>query len=400
MKKKSAAVPPDLRILAGHPVQYHVPFFREMVARGLNIEVVFYHQGAAGQSAHDAEFGIDFEWDIDLLAGYRHRILHSGAASFKWEEQLRAARRLYPWMLKDTKSPILLMGWFPEITWLVWLAALAARVPVIVLSETTPLSYRASPKPRWRVGLLSWLLKRTAACLYIGSRNRTFLLEMGVCADRLFYCPYSINNASFSEQIVRLLPRRQEYCLQYGLNPHLPTFLFAGKLIPKKHPVDLLNAYLDAGLQNDTQLIFVGEGCQCQKVQRRIIESSARHVHLLGFFNQSQMPLAYALGEVLCLPSGPTETWGLVVNESLACSRPVIVSDAAGCCPDLVEPGNGWTVPADNQKALVQAVHDAFQSRGEWPAMGCLGKEKVSGHTFSKMVDGVESALAFVRRGS
>lgn len=388
---------PDLKILASHPVQYHVPFIREMVARGLDVEVTYYHQGTAGRMGHDAEFGLDFEWDLDLLGGYRHNILQSSSATYTWSEQTRVAQRLVPWVLRD-QSPVLLMGWFSEITWLVWLLGVIQHVPMLVLSETTPLSFRASYKPRWRVSLLSWLLRRSAACLYIGTRNRTFLSGMGVDKERLFHCPYSVDNSFFYEQTARLLPQREENCLQYGLDPSLPTFLFCGKLVPKKRPLNLLNAYLDAGLGDRAQLIFVGDGSERHALARRIGECGARHVHLLGFFNYRAMPLAYVLGEVLCLPSGPTETWGLVVNESLACRRPALVSAAAGCAPDLVGPGSGWTVPVDNHAALVQALRTAFESRAEWPVMGCAGRAKAAGHTFSKMADGVESALAFIHK--
>jgi len=39
------------------------------------------------------------------------------------------------------------------------------------------------------------------------------------------------------------------------------------------------------------------------------------------------------------LPSSGAETWGLVINEAMACGVPAVVSDAVGCGPDLVEPG-------------------------------------------------------------
>ncbi len=56
------------------------------------------------------------------------------------------------------------------------------------------------------------------------------------------------------------------------------------------------------------------------------------------------MPILYRLGNVFCLPSkGPGETWGLAVNEAMASSRPVIVSNKVGCAADLVSEGaNGY----------------------------------------------------------
>ena len=47
------------------------------------------------------------------------------------------------------------------------------------------------------------------------------------------------------------------------------------------------------------------------------------------------MPLVYRLCDVFILPS-KGETWGLAVNEAIACGRKVIVSNKCGCAIDLV----------------------------------------------------------------
>ncbi len=42
----------------------------------------------------------------------------------------------------------------------------------------------------------------------------------------------------------------------------------------------------------------------------------------LDFQNQQKMPLVYRLCDIFVLPSmGPGETWGLAVNEAMACKR-------------------------------------------------------------------------------
>src|SRR6185312_5511354 len=49
------------------------------------------------------------------------------------------------------------------------------------------------------------------------------------------------------------------------------------------------------------------------------------------------------MADVFVLPS-KTETWGLGINEAMACGRAVLVSDSCGAAPDLVEEGvNGFT---------------------------------------------------------
>jgi glycosyltransferase involved in cell wall biosynthesis len=56
---------------------------------------------------------------------------------------------------------------------------------------------------------------------------------------------------------------------------------------------------------------------------------------VLPFQNQSLMPVVYRLGDIFTLPS-TGETWGLGVNEAMACGRQVLISDKVGCAPDMV----------------------------------------------------------------
>jgi glycosyltransferase involved in cell wall biosynthesis len=386
----------DLKILESHPVQYRAPLFKEINAMGVSIEVGYTHQGAAGQMAHDAGFDIDFVWDMDLLSGYPYKIFNKEMGKCNWLGRIRFACTVLTWALQDRKTPLLLVGWFTELVWLIWLLRIFSHAPTMVVSETTLLSFAATSKPRWRVLLLRWLLQHTTANLFIGSHNHVFLRGMGVLEERLFYVPYSIDNARFAAEVKRLLPERYKLCRQYGLDPEMPTFLFCGKLIPKKHPLQLLEAYLSAGLADHAQLIYIGEGELRPQLEQRIQALDLKHVRLLGFLNQTQMPLAYVLGELLCLISGPTETWGLVVNEALACGRPVIISDMVGCGPDLVDSENGWVTPLDDHTQLTKTLLLAFEHRADWDKMGEMGRNKISQNTFSEMANGVVSALRFI----
>lgn len=388
----------DIKILSSHPVQYHVPFFRAINAKGIDIAVGYFHQGAAGRAEHDAGFGIDFEWDIDLLDGYHHQVFIDGSAKHRWLRQFKAVPGLLSWALRDRQTPLLIMGWFSVFVWLIWLLRVFMKASTLVMSETTRMSFAVTHKPRWRKYLLRWLLQHTTANLYIGRNNRDFLREMGVFKNQLFHVPYSIDNARFAAEANRLLPDRQKLCHKYGLDPELPTYLFCGKIISKKRPLQLLDAYLSAGLADRVQLLYVGEGELRPELERRIQAYGLKHVHLLGFLNQAEMPLAYVLGELLCLISGPTETWGLVVNEALACGRPVIISDMVGCGPDLVRGENGWVAQADDPNQLASILLQAFEQRANWNKMAEAGRKSVSKNTFSDMASGVLSALQFIQK--
>ena len=88
----------------------------------------------------------------------------------------------------------------------------------------------------------------------------------------------------------------------------------------------------------------VGEGPQgqaenCKPNTETSVESDRGAVYFYGFRQIEENPVFYALAEAFVLPS-LKEEWGLVVNEAMACSLPVIVSRTAGCAEDLV-PASG-----------------------------------------------------------
>ncbi len=77
--------------------------------------------------------------------------------------------------------------------------------------------------------------------------------------------------------------------------------------------------------------------------------------------NQSRMPSIYAAADLLVLSSDYRETWGLVVNEAMACSLPAVASDAVGCGPDLIDAGRtGAVFPLGDSAALAEAVRSTL----------------------------------------
>ena len=110
-------------------------------------------------------------------------------------------------------------------------------------------------------------------------------------------------------------------------------------------------------------MIFVGSGALEAELKERF-EAHA-NIHFVGFQNQSKMPIWYRVADVFCLPSrGPGETWGLAVNEALACGCRVIVSDRVGCAEDLVK-GNSYGVVFrwNNTQSLHNALEDGLSSQ-------------------------------------
>jgi glycosyltransferase involved in cell wall biosynthesis len=193
------------------------------------------------------------------------------------------------------------------------------------------------------------LLRSFDGFCYVGQRNYEYLRHYGLPEDRLFFSPHCVDNDAFAAAASRGARPRDDAGAK--------SVLFAGKLVGRKRPVDLIRALaLAAQAGCLTQAVFAGSG-ELEGELRREAAQAGVPTQFLGFQNQSRMPSVYAAADLLVLPSDHLETWGLVVNEAMACGTPAVVSDAVGCGPDLIEPGRtGAVFPLGDIPALAAAV--------------------------------------------
>jgi glycosyltransferase involved in cell wall biosynthesis len=108
------------------------------------------------------------------------------------------------------------------------------------------------------------------------------------------------------------------------------VLLFAGKLVPFKRPLDLAAAAaVTRARGTNVEMMVVGDGELRSKLASAARAASVP-LHLLGFYNQTEMPSAYAAADCLVLPSDGRETWGLVANEAAAVRSSYRMPVAAG----------------------------------------------------------------------
>lgn len=108
-------------------------------------------------------------------------------------------------------------------------------------------------------------------------------------------------------------------------------------------------------------------------------------VFFYGFRQIEENAVFYALAEAFVLPS-LKEEWGLVVNEAMACSLPVIVSCTAGCAEDLL-PGS------ESRQCSVGSVQSGENAESLNPQRSTLNslEERSNGFVFDPKSSGVLS---------
>ncbi|HWX45005.1 MAG TPA: glycosyltransferase family 4 protein [Solirubrobacteraceae bacterium] len=113
----------------------------------------------------------------------------------------------------------------------------------------------------------------------------------------------------------------------------------------------------------------------------------------------TQLRSMYAAADVLVAPSIATRTfrepWGLVVNEAMNRSLPVIASDAVGAVAGgLVRDGrNGLVVPTGDPRALAAALRRLADDPPLRARLGAAGADDVQAFTHAAWAQGFASAL-------
>jgi len=389
--------PYRLAIVSTHPIQYHAPWFRGLAAHpDLKIHVYYCHKATPEEQAQ-AGFGVAFDWDVPLLEGYPYTFLPNVAnpagpgrfAGFDTPEIKNIIRR-------GQYDAVLINGWHYKSAWQAIWTCWQSRVKVMVRSDSQLHTPRSTPLRMAKSLVYPRFIPRFDACLAVGQWSREYFLHYGASPERIFLVPHTVDLDAMGGDADRLRSIRSELRQAWALDPDGITFVFVGKFTETKRPMDFVLAISKAAKQKPAvQGLMVGDG-----PLRNVCEDFA-HTHdvpitFTGFLNQSQIISAYAAADALVLPS-TGETWGLVVNEAMACGRPCIVSDRVGCGPDLIEVGRtGAIFPVGDVDALGILMTGLARDPCHLALMSAQARHKIQKHSIQAAVEGVLQCLSAI----
>lgn len=384
-----------LAIVCTHPIQYYAPIFRLLAERGKVSMRVFYTWGNAAQAQYDPGFGKTIRWDIPLLEGYEYSFVPNtskkpGSHHFWGIVNPTLVQEVLAW----NPDSVLIYGWnYHSHLRLMW--HLKGRIPVWFRGDSNLLD----PQSKWKAQLKKLVLRQVYRLVdlafYVGTENKRYYLAYGLQEAQLVFAPHAIDNARFADNPERQYQAQADHWRNsLGISPKALLVLFVGKMEPKKNPQFLLKAVQEFNNRHSEhiQLLFVGNGLLEESL--KVSAEADPNVFFLDFQNQGKMPLVYRMGQLFCLPSrGPGETWGLAVNEALACNRPVLVSDRVGCGADLVQEGHsGLVFQHNNATDLLRCLEEMKQQIH----LGQYGQvqQHIQQWSFEQQVLALEQALS------
>ena len=377
--------------LATHPIQYQVPLLRAISACQ-DIELtVFFFSDFSTRSFIDPGFGREIQWDTPLLEGYRYEFLPGSGGKVETIKTFKPrvgglSKRLH----RGNFDAVMVQGWqHYAMLKAAWLAKRAGLQVLMRCEATDHVSSSTGIKGCIRESVVSFLLKRVDCCLAIGSRNRDFYVKRGFESNKIGSMPYCVDNGHF--QIASKSADVANLRRELALKPGFPVILYASKLMTRKCPDLLLDAYLKLP-EPRPYLLYVGDGELRTSIEEKVVRLGLKEVRMVGFRNQSELPLFYALADIFVLPS-INETWGLVVNEAMNAGCAIVATDQVGSAADLVRSGeNGFVIPSQNVSLLVEALRACLEAEN-YKKMGSKSLEIIQNWGIAENILGLRKAL-------
>jgi glycosyltransferase involved in cell wall biosynthesis len=438
--------------------------FKHLAASGDLKVKVFYTWGQAKGKVIDKDFGIEREWDIDLLSGYDHAFVQNTSSepgSHHYKGIINQS--LINEVMSFNPDKIIVYGWKFK-SHLQLMRYFKGKTTLYFRGDSTLLDDAAgfSIKKSLRHLLLQWVYGHVDFALSPGTASDAYFLNAGLTANQIIRAPHAIDNERFAgiqppkngderfyatqspgnDTESSLKIRAQDWRKELSIAEDAKVFLFAGKLEPKKDPKLLIRAFFRLHQDHpNTHLIMVGNGILEEELKQMTSTPSTHNPQLtipnpqltipnpqlttpnpqittpnpqltthnpqpttpsthnpqlttpitfLPFQNQSIMPLVYRLGDVFMLPSkGPGETWGLAINEAMACGRPVIASDKCGAAADMIKDNeNGFVFKAGDENDLYSFMEKMVNA--DLASMGARAQETVRHFSYTSFASALK----------
>jgi glycosyltransferase involved in cell wall biosynthesis len=231
------------------------------------------------------------------------------------------------------------------------------------------------------------------AFIVAGVSSFEYLRCFGLPKESIFTAPNAVNIEFFADHAASVCS--DVATQRRKLKVPARFALCVGRLVRQKGVFDLLRAYgqLAPSLREELSLIFVGDGAARRELERQAAEIYPGRIEFAGFLQREPLASYYALAELFVLPTH-SDPWGLVVNEAMACSLPVICADAAGCGADLVKDGwNGLLFPARDVAALARALTALAGDSDLRDIMGKRSKERILRNSPQACASGIAHAV-------
>jgi phosphatidylinositol alpha-mannosyltransferase len=151
--------------------------------------------------------------------------------------------------------------------------------------------------------------------------------------------------------------------------------VFVGRQEPRKGLHVLLRVWPELRRRTGAELRVIGADPLAVRLMLARLRVSDDGIKILGFLDQEALTAELLAAKALVAPSVGGESFGMVLTRAYACALPVVASDIPGY-REVLTPDAARTFPAEDGRALVEAVSELLADEDRRQAIGLAGRRE------------------------
>ena len=324
--------------LVNTPSPYRVDFFNEL-GKLCDLTVLFETTNARTR---------DSKWTAEKFSNFKAKFLKG--------VRIGDAEAFCPGVIRYLsckKYDIIVVGMYSSPTGMLAVWHMKHRHIPFVLSTDGGMKKQDSG---FKHRLKEYFIGSASAWLSTGKTTTDYLKYYGADESRVYQYPFtSVRQKDILKRIVSDSEKKE---LRQKLNmTEAKIVISVGQFIYRKGYDILLNSCRN--LNKNIGIYIIG-GKPTEEYLALREKHNLTNVHFVDFMNKDELSEYYKAADLFILPTRE-DIWGLVVNEAMAYGLPVITTDKCVAGVEMIQPKkNGILVPAEDSKALAEAICRAF----------------------------------------
>jgi phosphatidylinositol alpha-mannosyltransferase len=165
------------------------------------------------------------------------------------------------------------------------------------------------------------------------------------------------------------------------------NILFVSRLEKRKGLNYLLQAFRQVKEEiPNTRLIIVGPGTRLRRrYEKYVAKNGLKDVIFVGLVSYDELPHYYQTADVFCAPAIGSESFGIILLEAMAMSKPIVASSIEGYASVISHGVDGLLVPPADKDKLAKALISLLNDESLRRQMGAKGRAKALEHSWERI---------------
>lgn len=263
------------------------------------------------------------------------------------------------------ENDIIIIGGYSELSYIV--TSIFCKIynkPYIIFIDGISKFKIYEVENKFKFFIKKQVVKNSHYIMANGNIAQKYLVEkMDYRIDKIYNQFLTVDTKTINELYEDKETYRREYRKKYNIDLRKKVVIYSGRLIEIKNIKSVIKA-ISFIKTKDNIVLFITGGGKLEPEMLELAQTLGVNIFITGFIKeQEELFRHYYLGDILILPS-IEEPWGLVVNEAMCSGLPVLVSDIAGCCEDLVKDNiNGFLINPFDKNDIKEKIEIILYQR-------------------------------------